>query len=177
MMRGADIGRGFTTSDDPVAVHGDHGSLTMLLAYCGEVDFGPPDSSIRTERTRAASEGPGGDRRVTQLVRRYSRGNAARYLSGLRTVLPKCRTLYVQGDPRSESSLTVVGSDEYGDDSLLIRHNGTTDGGGTDVEYHAVVRQGDVVMTLRIHLGADEGQARDLVRRLAARLCAATPTC
>jgi hypothetical protein len=178
MLRGTDIGRGFTTTDDRRMVHNDHGRLGMLLAYCGEVDFGPPYESIQAERTRTASDGPGAERRVSQVVERHSRGNAARYLAGLRSVLPKCRTpFHYQANPKAESTLTVVGSGEYGDDSLLIRHNGTASSGQTYVEYHAVVRQGDVAMTVRIHIGATERQARALVSRLASRLCAATPTC
>jgi hypothetical protein len=177
MLRGTDIGREYTTTDDPRMVHNDHGRLGMLLAYCGEVDFGPPYESIQAERTRTATDGPGAKRRVAQSVERHARGNAARYLAGLRSVLPKCRKFFVQANPKAESTLTVVGSGEYGDDSLLLRHNGTASSGQKYVEYHAVVRQGDVAMTVRIDIGATESQARALVRRLADRLCTATPTC
>jgi hypothetical protein len=173
MLRGTDIGSTFTTNDDPRMVHNDHGRLGMMLAYCGQYGYGP---DYLTDRTRSAGDGSN-ERYVNQLVERYGPGDAARYLAGLRRVLPKCRTLYVMADPRAKSNLTVVGSREFGDDSILIRHNGTLYGGGTYVEYLAVARQGDVATTLRIHIGATEDQAREILRRLTNRLCAATPTC
>jgi hypothetical protein len=172
MLRGTDIGREFTTSDDPVLVHNDHGRLGMMLAYCGQYDYGPP---YLVDRTRSA--GAGQERYVKQLVERYGRGDGARYMDGLRRVLPRCRTMHIMADPKDESTLTVVGSREFGDDSLLIRHNRKAYDGKRSVEYYAVARQGDVVMSVRIHIGATEGQAREILRRLTNRLCAATPTC
>jgi hypothetical protein len=176
MLRAADIGMGYRTSDDRQVVTNDHGSLGMLLAYCGQYDYGPGHEAIRAERVRSAGDGSM-DRHVNQMVERYGLADARRYLAGLRTVLPKCRTLRVQNDPREHSRLTVVGSGQYGDDSLLIRHDRQRYDGVRQVEFLAVVRQGEVVTILRIHIGATEARVREIVRRLAARLCAATSAC
>jgi hypothetical protein len=176
MLRATDIGPGFTTSDDRRIVMNDHGSLTMLLAYCGQYGYGPAHEDILADRTRAAGDGTM-DRGVYQLVERYSRADAQRYLAGLRTVLPKCRTLSIQHDSREHSTLTVVGTGRYGDDSLLIRHDRERYDGVRELEYLAVVRQGEIVTIVRIHIGATEARAREIVRRLAQRLCAATAAC
>ena len=167
MLLGTDIGRGFTTNDDRRLVHNDHSRLGMLLAYCGQYDFGP---AYQVDRTRGAISG---ERFVYQQVERYGRGDGARYLAGLRRVLPKCATYLYMHDPQAEGHLTVVANRFAGDDALLIRHELRAH----EVEYHAVVRQGDVVMTVRVHIGAAESRARSIVQRLAGRLCAATPTC
>jgi hypothetical protein len=173
MLRASDIGPGYTTNDDRRMVHNDHGRLGMMLSYCGQKDYAP---EYLVDRTRSAGDGSQ-QRYVNQSVERFARGDGARYLAGLRRVLPMCRTMHIMADPNDESTLTIVGSREFGDDSLLIRHNRKASDGERSVEYYAVSRQGDVVTNVRIHIGATEGQARDILRRLTNRLCAATPTC
>jgi hypothetical protein len=113
------------------------------------------------------------DRRyVLEEVSRYEPTWAARHLSDLRYVLPRCPTVDIMGDPNNRATLTVVGSNFTGDDSILI-----SEVRGTETQYHAVVRHGDLEARLRIHTGATETQARAIVVNAAHRLCAASPNC
>lgn len=100
---------------------------------------------------------------------------AARHLADLVSVLPRCRTVNVQGDPNLRSTLTVVARDFTGDGSLLIRD--VRSDISNEIQYLAVVRRGDVEARLRLHIGASEADARRIVVRAGQRLCAATPTC
>lgn len=168
MLRPADVGSGYSASD---AQEGDdHGSIAMMMSYCGQGDYTTADDHRVANRKRNVSRDD--DRYVLEQVSRYAPTWAARHIDDLREVLPSCTTVDIMGDPNRRATLTVVGTDFAGDGAVLIREN--LNGA---VQYHAVVRQGDVEARLRIHTGATESQARAIVVAAAGRLCSTTPTC
>lgn len=168
MLQPADVGSGYTASD---AQEGDdHGSIAMMMSYCGQGDYTNADEHRVVTRKRNVYRDD--ERYVLEEVSRYQNTWAARHMDDLRAVLPRCTTVDIMGNPNQRATLTVVDSNFTGDGAILIREtrNGT-------VQYHAVVRQGNVEARLRIHTGATQSQARAVVVAAAARLCNATPNC
>jgi hypothetical protein len=168
MLQPADVGSGYTASD---AQQGDdHGSIAMMMSYCGQGDYTNADEHRVVNRKRNVHADD--ERYVLEEVSGYQNTWAARHMDDLRAVLPRCTTVDIMGNPNQRATLTVVDSNFTGDGAILIREtrNGT-------VQYHAVVRQGSVEARLRIHNGATQSQARAVVVAAGARLCNATPSC
>lgn len=168
LLKAADVGTGYTTSD---AQEGDdHGSIAMMMSYCGQSDYSTAAEHRLANRRRGLSRSH--QRYVLEEVSRYEPTWAPRHLSDLRHVLPRCPTVDIMGNPNDRATLTVVGSNFTGDESILIKEVR-----GSETQYHAVVRHGDLEARLRIHTGATETQARAIVVNAAQRLCTASPTC
>jgi hypothetical protein len=168
MLRPADVGSGYTASD---AQEGDdHGSISMMMSYCGQGDYTNAGEHRVVNRKRNLHRDD--EHYVLEEVSGYQNTWAARHMDDLRAVLPQCTTIDIMGDPNARATLTVVDSNFAGDEAILLKEtrNGI-------VQYHAVVRQGNVEARLRIHTGATQSQARAVVVAAAARLCNATPTC
>ena len=168
MLQPADVGSGYTASE---AQQGDdHGSIAMMMSYCGQGDYTNADERGVVNRKRNVHRDD--ERYVLEEVSGYQNTWAARHMDDLRAVLPRCTTVDIMGNSTQRATLTVVDSNFTGDGAILIREtrNGT-------VQYHAVVRQGNVEARLRIHTGATQSQARAVVVAAAARLCNATPSC
>lgn len=170
LLTGEDVGPGYTAEE---WLQGDdHGSIGMMLAYCGVVDFSEAsDHTISQRRVSAAiplGDGVTPEQYVLETVTRYEPGWAQQYVDDLAATQPDCTDIPVMGSSDDIATWTIVGADFAGDRSLLIHEERP---GGT--QFHAVVRQGDVVAELRIHTGDHEGQARSIVEVAAQRLCAA----
>ena len=80
MLRGGDVGSDYRVSDGGPD---DHGSIPMLMAYCGEHDYTDASSHVGESRNRSMGDGSG-ERYVLQTVQRYEAGWAARHLADLR---------------------------------------------------------------------------------------------
>ncbi len=117
----------------------------------------------RAERIRAY-EG-GFDKPLNQRVRRYSSADAGRFMDLVRDRVRTCGSTSV--------TLAVPASGFAGDESLLVR----TDFGEGYVALHIFVRQGDLVSEVWRKDLIDPAAARDLGRKVAARLCAGTDAC
>jgi hypothetical protein len=168
LLQPTDVGTGYITSD---AQEGDdHGSIAMMMSYCGEGNYSTAAEHRLTNHKRSVRESD--QLYVLEEVSLYEPTWAARHLSDLRGVLPRCRTVDLMGDPNTRVSLTVVATDFTGDDSVLL-----LEVRGSETQYHAAVRQGDFEARLRIHTGATESQARAIVVNAGQRLCAASPNC
>ncbi len=168
MLQPADVGSGYTASD---AQQGDdHGSIARMISYCGQGDYTNADEHRVVNRKQNVHRDD--ERYVLEEVSGYQNTWAARHMDDLRAVLPRCTTVDIMGNSNQRATLTIVDSNFTGDEAILIREtrNGT-------VQYHAVVRQGNVEARLRIHTGATQSQARAVVVAAAARLCNATPSC
>jgi hypothetical protein len=168
MLQPADVGSGYTAFDSQEG--DDHGSIPMMMSYCGQGGYTAADDHRVVNRKRNVRRDD--QRYVLEEVSRYQNTWAARHLADLRAVLPRCTTVDIMGDPNQRATLAVVDSNFAGDGAILIKEtrNGV-------VQYHAMVRQADVEARLRIHTGATQSQARAIVVAAAARLCTATPTC
>jgi hypothetical protein len=162
------VGTGYTTYDDQLGE--DHGSITMMMSYCGQTAYSTAAEHELAYRKR--SVGQSEQSYVHEEVTRYEATWAARHLNDLRGVLPRCKTVEIMGDPNNRVTLTVVGTNFTGDESILL-----SELGGSGTQYHAVVRQGDVEARLRIHTGATENEARAIAVNAAQRLCAASSSC
>jgi hypothetical protein len=168
LLTADDVGMGYIVTDSPQG--DDHGSLTMLLAYCGVDDYSQaPGHVLATERT---SVGRDEEDYLLATVTRYEVGWAERHLDDLRTALAECDAIPVMGNPDDIAAMTMVELDTAGDGSLLLREVRPT---GT--QYHAVIRQGDLEARLRIHTGGDESHARAIMNAAAERLCASVEAC
>ncbi len=168
LLQASDVGAGYTTSDNQQG--DDHGSILMLMSYCGEGDY-----STATEHWLAyhrRSVGRSEQQYLYEEVNRYAPTWAARHVSDLRAALPRCETVDIMGDPNHRVTLAVVATDFTADESLLLKETR-----GNVTQYHAVIRQGDVEARLRIHIGATDSEARAIVVNAAQRLCAAVPSC
>ena len=168
LLQASDVGTGYATSDDPQG--DDHGSILMLMSYCGEGDYSTAAEHWLAYHRR--SVGRSEQQYLYEEVNRYEPTWAARHVSDLRAALPRCQTVDIMGDPNHRVTLHVVATDFTGDESLLLRETF-----GNESQYHAVVRQGDVEARLRIHIGATDSEARAIVVNAAQRLCAAVPSC
>ena len=168
MLRASDVGAGYTVSDQQEG--DDHGSIGMLMSYCGQGDHTSAGEHALTLRKRNLSNGD--ERYLLEEVVRYEGSWASRHLADLRAALPRCPTVDIMGDPNARASLTVVATNFTGDGAILVKE---TRGGQT--QYHAVVYRGDVAARLRIHTGATQTQARNITRLASERLCAAVPSC
>ena len=168
LLQASDVGIGYTTSDDQQG--DDHGSILMLMSYCGEGDYSTAAEHWLAYHRR--SVGRSEQQYLYEEVNRYEPTWAARHVSDLRAALPRCETVDILGDPNHRVSLNVVATDFTGDESLLLK--GTR---GDETQYHAVIRRGDLEARLRIHIGATESEARAIVVNAAERLCEAVPSC
>ena len=168
LLQATDVGTGYATADGQQG--DDHGAIGMMMSYCGESDYSTAFEHRLANHKR--SVGQSDQRYVLEEVSRYEATWAARHLSDLRAALPRCQMVDVLGDQNHRVTLTVVGSDFAGDESVLIRETF-----GNETQYHAVVRRGDVEARLRIHTGATESEARAIVVKAGERLCAAVPSC
>jgi len=133
LLQATDVGTGYTTYDDQLGE--DHGSIAMIMSYCGHTAY-----SMAAEHElayRKQSVGQGEQSYVHEEVTRYEATWAARHLNDLRGVLPRCQTVEIMGDPNNRVTLTVVGTNFTGDESILL-----IELGGSGRQYHAVVRQG-----------------------------------
>jgi hypothetical protein len=168
LLQASDVGTGYATSDDPQG--DDHGSILMLMSYCGEGDYSTAAEHRLAYHRR--SVGRSEQQYLYEEVNRYEPTWAARHVIDLRAALPRCQTVDIMGDPNHRVTLDVVATDFTGHESLLLRETF-----GNESQYHAVVRQGDVEARLRIHIGATDSEARAIVVNAAERLCAAVPSC
>lgn len=172
MLTGEDVGPGYTAAE---WLQGDdHGSIGMMLAYCGVDEYTEAfDHEITFRRGSVGinlGDGVESAQFVLETVRRSEPGWAQRYLDDLATAVPGCPSVAIMGDPSQIATMTIIDADFIGDGSLLIR-----DESSQGTQFHAVVRQGDVMAELRIHTGGDEDHARAIVHAAAERLCAADP--
>ncbi len=167
MLQATDVGVGYTATDRR---GNDHGSIVMMMSYCGEGDYSSAAEHQLAIRQWSVDQSDAAY--VIEDVNRYEPTWAARHLSDLRVALPRCPTVDVMGDASHRVTFTVVASNFAGDESVLIE-----DTFGNETQYHALVRQGDVEAELRIHIGATESEARAIVVNAAQRLCAAVPSC
>jgi hypothetical protein len=170
MLRGADLGTGVQENDDAVQ---HHGSLSMLLAYCGQ-DVGAGLEWL-AGRNRAFASGDGAEA-GHQEAHRYASDGATRFMDELRDQLPRCERIENGGNPQDVSALAVLASDFAGDDSLLVEELRTVPDGTTSTIYHAAVRRGDVYAQV-IMVQASEAEALEIAKVAAQRLCEATTTC
>lgn len=169
MLTGEDVGPGYTAEE---WLQGDdHGSIDMMLAYCGVYDYSEAVDHEITYRRGSAGRGDE-EHYVLETVKRYEPGWAQRYIDDVVATLPGCASIPVMGNPNDVAVWTIAGMDFAGDGSLLIHEEWP---GG--VQFHALVRQGDVVAVLRIHTGGDEDHAGAIVDAAAERLCAAADSC
>ncbi|HZN18249.1 MAG TPA: hypothetical protein VFB84_08710 [Micromonosporaceae bacterium] len=168
MLRASDVGAGFAASDEQEG--DDHGSIPMMMSYCGQGDYTSADGHVLAHRRR--SVGVDDERHVLEEVVRYQGAWASRHLADLRAVLPRCRTLDIMGVPDARATLTVVANDFAGDGAVLIKEVR-----GALTQYHAMVHRGGVEARLRIHIGPSEAEARRITQLATERLCAALPSC
>ncbi len=168
LLQAADVGTGFTIFDDPRG--DDHGSLGMLMSYCGQTAYTAAGDHLLEIRARSFTQSA--EAYVHTEVTRYASGWAGRHLDDLRAVLPRCLHVDIMGDPNHRVTLTTVATNFAGDGSLLVKESF-----GAQTQYHAIVRQGDVEARMRVRIGANEDAARALATAAARRLCDATPTC
>jgi hypothetical protein len=112
---------------------------------------------------RAQSYGQGAGREVTEQVEWYAAGWGARSLEDTRRVLDTCgRYEYTDATSDFLESHAVVAEAFAGDEALLVETTRIAPPGPAPVRYTAVVRTGDLVVTVA---GAGVPQAE--VRRLA----------
>jgi hypothetical protein len=168
LLTAEDVGDGYTATYD---LQGDdHGSLLMLMSYCGETDY--TEAGQHVVEFRKGSVFRDDQHFVLTMVVRYDGSWAGQHLDDLRAALPRCARVPIMGDLDDVATLTVVDNDFAGDGSLLVREDG-----GAGTQYHGVVWRGDVEALLRIHTSSSESEARDLVVAAAERLCTATASC
>jgi len=164
LLTAEDVGPGYTATPWESALT-DHGSLAMMMSYCGEGSYSEAGEHAIT--VLAGSVNRDEEHYVLERIVRYEATWAERHLSDLRAVLPRCTEIPVMGSDNI-AEMTIIDTETFGDESLLIRD--VSDDG---TQFHAVIRQGDVEAELRIHTGGDEAQARDIAAAAAERLCAA----
>ncbi|HET8682871.1 MAG TPA: hypothetical protein VFM54_13530, partial [Micromonosporaceae bacterium] len=144
MLRASDVGAGFAASDEQEG--DDHGSIPMMMSYCGQGDYTSADDHVLAHRRR--SVGVDDERYVLAEVVRYQGAWASRHLADLRAALPRCRTLDIMGVPSERATLTVVATGFAGDGAILIKEVR-----GALTQYHAMVHRGTMEARLRIHIG------------------------
>ncbi|MEU7803049.1 hypothetical protein AB0B10_27705 [Micromonospora arborensis] len=160
MLRLSDLPAGFTMTEGDV--DGDW-SLESVSIYCRDAPSWTSRGAL-TQRT-VSFDSPTDS--VIQRVVRYSGGNAARAMDGVRAAFTDCV-------PHRESSSLSVLADGLGagDESLLV---------GSDIEgvrsRWLVVRQGDLVAQVTLDMDTTPAEARQRARPVAQRLCAGTDAC
>jgi hypothetical protein len=172
MLRAGDLAPGATASDDPTD---DHGSLGMVLAYCGR-DFPSWQNRVFDLGFRQRWLRSAGERYAVQQVSRQRTGVAQELIPDLRTAFGStCATVLIGGSNENISDFAVLPSN-WGDDSLLMRE--TPRDAGRVPAWRIAIRQGDIFTEIRTSIpGFTEAQARDLATVAAQRMCEATPTC
>jgi hypothetical protein len=168
LLQAVDVGPGVTVFDEGRG--GDEFSLNLMLFYCGQTPYSAAKDHVVAIRDRSLTQSE--EAYVHTTVVRYASGWAARHLSDLRAVLPRCQQVDPTGYPYQRVTLTTVATNFAGDESLLVKESV-----GAQTQYHAIVRQGDVEAHLRVGIRYDEDAARTLATAAARRLCDATPTC
>jgi hypothetical protein len=167
MLQVADVGSGYRTDDQAVQ---HHGSMSMLMAYCGHViDEDPLRSRLRGFRS------DDDDTYLHQEVYRYGQDGAERVMDGLRNALPACRRVEVGGSTNHVSELTLVRSDFTGAESLLVAETYTTPD-ETVNRYHVIVREADLYAQVLLE-AASEQRAVAIATAVAGRLCEGTAAC
>jgi hypothetical protein len=171
MLSASDLGSGVTGNEERVD---DHGALAMMLAYCGQspaswdkrVDF----LGFRQRWLKYPNE-----MYAVQELSRQPSPVAAKLIPELRAVFGgPCATVPIGGNPDNVGTFTILDS-KWGDESILMRETRTV---GGPPAWRIMIRQGDLITEIRTAVdGLTEAQARDLGRRAAQRMCAATPTC
>jgi hypothetical protein len=164
MLTGEDVGPGYTAEDWLQSE--DHGSINMMFAYCGVYDY--TEAGDHEVTSRRGSVGRNQEEYLLVTVTRYEPGWAQRYIDDVTAVLPECASIPVGGNPADIAEWTVLDVAGAGAGSVLIHEERPT-----VIQFHALVRRGDVVAELRIHTGGDEDHARAIVQAAADRLCAA----
>lgn len=170
MLPAEDLGPGYRADDDTVE---DHGSLSMLMAFCGQAPPGG-DLVVSGSRLRAFESGDGSPA-GQQEVYRYEPDGALRAMANLRTGLVECPPIEVGGNPDFVSELTLLRSEFAGDESMLLREVYTTPD-GTITRHQVALRQDDLYAQLRLE-GVTGEQAVAIATAAAQRLCEATSTC
>ena len=90
MLQAADVGAGYTASDRQGI---DHGSIVMMMSYCGEGDYSA--AAEHHVALRQWSVYQSDQAYVLQDVNWYEATWAARHFSDLRASLPRCQTVDV----------------------------------------------------------------------------------
>jgi hypothetical protein len=170
MLSAGDIGPGVTGNEERVD---DHGSLGATLGYCGQTPASwrqrVDTLGFRQRWLRYPDE-----TYTVQELSRQPAAVAAKLVPDLRAMFGgPCATVAIGGDSEVTSTFTIFASD-WGDESLLMSETRA----GAPVAWRIAIRQGALFTEIRVSLdGFAEGQARELGRRAAQRLCLATPTC
>ncbi|MER7587265.1 hypothetical protein ABTW72_06990 [Micromonospora sp. NPDC127501] len=160
MLQLSDLPAGFTMTEGDI--DGDW-SLESVSIYCREA---PSWTSNGRLAQRTVSFDSPTDSMIQRVVR-YSAGNAALDMDGVRALFTGCK-------PRGATSSLSVLADGLGagDESLLV---------GSDIEgvrsRWLVVRQGDLVAQVALDRDTTPKEARQYARPVAQRLCAGTDTC
>ncbi|MFI6782200.1 hypothetical protein [Micromonospora sp. NPDC050276] len=160
MLRLTDLPAGFTMTEGDI--DGDW-SLESVSIYCRDAPSWT--SNGRLAQRTVSFDSPTAS--MIQRVVRYSRGNAAVEMDGVRALFTDCI-------PRGATSSMSVLADGLGagDESLLV---------GSDIEgvrsRWLVVRQGDLVAQIALDTDTTPKEARRYAQPVAQRLCAGTDTC
>jgi hypothetical protein len=169
MLQAEDLGPGYETSDDTSQ---DHGSLSMLMAYC-DLTSGE-DNQLLDTRLRAFSAGDDASF-GQQEASRYEGDGARTAFMDMSGWLADCPHVEVGGNPEYVSELTVIESGFAGEESLLLEEVYSTPD-GTVTRYQAVVQQGDLYSEVRLP-GVSADWALTVATAMAERLCEATTAC
>ncbi|MFI7608569.1 hypothetical protein ACIBTV_25930 [Micromonospora sp. NPDC049366] len=159
MLQLADLPAGFRNSGSDL--DGDW-TLESVTIYCG--NRSPSITPGEVARRGVSFDSPTSS--MTERVTRHSGGNAATAMDRVRELVTGCRPA------RAGDSLSILATGLAGDESLMV--GSSIDGRQSRWLF---VRQGDLVAQVWLAEEPTPDEAKPYARKVAARLCTATPTC